>query len=194
MARSSATNGTTASRILDVAEGLAQTRGFNGFSYADIATEVGVTTASLHYHFPTKAVLGEALVARYAAAFQAALAQIGMRDATAAEKLRQYVRIYREVLGTDRMCLCGMFAAEYATLPAPIQAELRRFFDANEQWLVTVFEQGREDGSVRFDGSPHDVAGLLTGALEGSMLLARSYGDDNRFGSALEQLLSTLCS
>jgi TetR/AcrR family transcriptional repressor of nem operon len=194
MPRSTAANGTTASRILEIAEGLAQTRGFNGFSYADIAADVGVTTASLHYHFPTKAALGQALVARYAATFEATLAEIGMHDATAAEKLRQYVRIYREVLGADRMCLCGMFAAEYATLPVSIQAELRSFFDANERWLISLFERGLEDGSVHFEGSPQDVAGLLTGALEGSMLLARSYGDQNRFGAALEQLLTTLVS
>jgi TetR/AcrR family transcriptional repressor of nem operon len=55
----------TRGRILDTAERLVQTRGFNGFSYADVATELGVTKASLHYHFPGKAELGEALVARY---------------------------------------------------------------------------------------------------------------------------------
>jgi AcrR family transcriptional regulator len=50
-------------RILDVAEALGQTRGFNGFSYADIAVQLGVTKASLHYHFPSKSDLGRALVA-----------------------------------------------------------------------------------------------------------------------------------
>jgi TetR/AcrR family transcriptional repressor of nem operon len=32
-----------------------QIRGFNGFSYADVAGELSLTTASLHYHFPGKA-------------------------------------------------------------------------------------------------------------------------------------------
>ncbi len=182
----------TADHILNVAERLAQTRGFNGFSYADIATEVGITTASLHYHFATKADLGRALVTRYTEAFQRALDAIGSTEADASVKLRRYVRIYRDLLGADRMCLCGMFAAEYATLPAPVQQELRRFFDANERWLIGVMEQGRHDGTVRFEGAARDMAGLLTGALEGAMLLARSYGDDSRFGLAVEQLLATL--
>ncbi len=56
----------TATRILDVAERLVQTRGFNGFSYADIAAELHITKASLHYHFASKAELGEALILRYA--------------------------------------------------------------------------------------------------------------------------------
>ena len=45
----------TADRILDIAERLVQTRGFNRFSYADIAAELGITTASVHYHFPARA-------------------------------------------------------------------------------------------------------------------------------------------
>ena len=59
----------TASRILDIAERLVQVRGFNGFSYADIASELKISKASLHYHFAGKADLGEALIRRYAARF-----------------------------------------------------------------------------------------------------------------------------
>jgi len=33
----------TASDILDIAERLAQTRGFNGFSYADVSSELGIS-------------------------------------------------------------------------------------------------------------------------------------------------------
>ncbi|HYJ60944.1 MAG TPA: helix-turn-helix domain-containing protein, partial [Actinomycetota bacterium] len=69
----------TATRILDVAERLVQERGYNGFSYADVAGEVGVTTAALHYHFPGKAELGDALIARYAARFGEALAALDAR-------------------------------------------------------------------------------------------------------------------
>ena len=64
----------TADRILDVAERLVQMLGFNGFSYADIAAELKITKASLHYHFATKAELGARLIARYQGRFQAALA------------------------------------------------------------------------------------------------------------------------
>ena len=63
----------TSQRILDTAERLVQTRGFNGFSYADIATTLGVTKASLHYHFPAKAKLGQRLIERYEKNFLAAL-------------------------------------------------------------------------------------------------------------------------
>ena len=66
----------TAERILDIAERLVQTRGFTNFSYADIAAELGITKASLHYHFPSKAELGQAVIARYGERFAEALSEI----------------------------------------------------------------------------------------------------------------------
>jgi TetR/AcrR family transcriptional repressor of nem operon len=116
-----------ATAILDVAEQLAQTRGYNGFSYADIAAQLGVTKASLHYHFPSKAELGRALIQRYHRLFGAALEAIAGRNPPQ-EKLKQYVGLYDSVLSNERMCLCGMLAAEYATLPPPTRQFLRTAF------------------------------------------------------------------
>lgn len=184
--------GSTATRILDVAEALAQTRGFNGFSYADIAAEVGITKASLHYHFPTKADLGRTIVSRYTERFMDALEAIEASDLPVPEKLECYVDLYESVLVRDRMCLCGMFAAEYATLPAAVQREIRGFFDRNEEWLTGVVSEGEREGVVRFTGTPREFARLLTGALQGSMLLAYSYGDTSRFVESAERLLGQL--
>src|SRR5271168_2663855 len=100
-----------ATAILDVAERLAQTRGYNGFSYADIAAELGVTKASLHYHLPFKAVLGRALIERYRGLFAAALEAIDRQVKESPEKLKHYVELYNSVLSNERMCLCGMLAA-----------------------------------------------------------------------------------
>ncbi|TMB21862.1 MAG: TetR family transcriptional regulator [Deltaproteobacteria bacterium] len=137
----------TAQRILDVAERLVQTQGFNGFSYADIAAELGITKASLHYHFVTKAALGSALITRYGAEFGRALEEIDQSAVDAREKLRRFARI---------------------------------------------FEEGRKQGALRFRGSPLDSARLLLGSLEGAMLVARSYGDPERFTSAAQRLLAEL--
>src|SRR5580698_5388269 len=133
----------TATQILDVAERLVQVRGFNGFSYADVAAELKITKAALHYHFAGKAELGEALVARYAARFAEALARVETRTADPAGRLDAYADLYLDVLREHRMCLCGMMAAEYQTLPAPMQGAVLRFFDENERWLVRVLEKGR---------------------------------------------------
>src|ERR1043166_1832386 len=67
----------TAEQILDLAETLIQTRSYSAFSYQDISDALGLTKASIHYHFPSKAELGVAVIDRYAARFSAALAALG---------------------------------------------------------------------------------------------------------------------
>src|SRR5947207_6891189 len=185
-------NEDTAARTLDVAERLVQLRGYNGFSYADIAAELGISKASLHYHFPGKAELGEALIGRYASRFADALVEIDRRGADAPAKLDAYARIYADVLSDRRMCLCGMLAADYDTLPDPMRNAVIRFFDDNEAWLTGVLEQGRDDGTVRLSGSANEAAQALVSGLEGALLIARPYGDAARFQSAATQLLTSL--
>jgi TetR/AcrR family transcriptional regulator, transcriptional repressor for nem operon len=182
----------TSGKILDLAERLVQMRGFNGFSYADIAGSLKMTKASLHYHFPAKAELGRRLIGRYEKNFLTALAEIDRSSSKAKQKLRRYAAIYAEVLRDGRMCLCGMLAAEYATLPKAMQKELKHFFDENERWLAAVLQEGRHSGELAFEGAPRDVAGMLVSSLEGAMMLARSYGDVARFSSVSERLIKEL--
>ena len=184
--------GETSARILDSAERLVQTRGYNGFSYADVAAELGVTTASLHYHFRGKTELGHALVERYAERFAAALTAIESRVGEAPARLDAYAGLYADVLRGRRMCLCGMLAAEYGTLPEPIRERVMAFFDDNEAWLEQILEDGRADGSLRFDAAPREAARLIVSTLEGAMLLSRPYGDVERFHLAASGLLATM--
>jgi len=182
----------TADRVLDVAERLMQMRGFNGFSYADISAELGISKATLHHHFATKAELGHALIERYSDNFRAALATIDSSNCRASQRLERYVQMYRDVLSGDRLCLCGMLAAEYSTLPEPMQDSVRHFFDANETWIVGVIEHGRRAGTFQLRGSAVDVARMLLAALEGAMLLARPFNDVERFSSAARVALAGL--
>jgi TetR/AcrR family transcriptional regulator, transcriptional repressor for nem operon len=180
----------TRSRILDAGERLVQVRGFNGFSYADVANELSLTKASLHYHFPSKAELGEALIARYGERFAQALAAIDANVTLPPAKLDAYGSLYTEVLRQERMCLCGMLAAEYQTLPDPIRNAVVAFLDNNEAWLALVLEQGRQDGSMRFNNTAADTARSIVSGLEGAMLVARPYGAIERFETAAAQLLA----
>jgi TetR/AcrR family transcriptional repressor of nem operon len=132
------------------------------------------------------------LVVRYTEGFAGALQRImdGVADAPA--RLRAYVKLYADVLADERMCLCGMVAAEYGTLPVPIQQALRLFFEFNEAWLARLLEQGNRDGSLRLEVAPLEAARMLVGALEGAMLVARAYGDPARFVAASRLLLGQL--
>jgi TetR/AcrR family transcriptional repressor of nem operon len=182
----------TRERVLEVAERLVQVQGFNAFSYADIASELGLTKATLHHHFQTKAALGEALIVRYAARFATALATINGGELDAPAKLAAYARLYEHVLADGRMCLCGMLAAEQETLAPPIRDAVLEFLDANETWIAEVLEQGRSEGTLHFDGPPRETAGSIVSGLEGVMLVARSYGDVSRFRRSAQRLIAGL--
>jgi len=182
----------TAERILDIAERLVQTRGFNNFSYADIATELGITKASLHYHYRGKAELGQALITRYADRFSDALVRIDRNVPDAREKLEAYAGLYADVLRGKRMCMCGVLAAEYQTLPKPMRGAVVRFFDENQRWLVGLLGQGKADRTLTFTGSADDVAQSIISTLEGAMLVARPYGDVGKFNATARQLVASL--
>lgn len=182
----------TAGQILDVAERMVQVNGFNGFSYADVAAELSLTKPALHYHYSGKYVLGRALIERYAERFMDSLRGIDARMSASPAKLRAYADLYGAVLREHRMCLCGMLAAEYETLPEAMREAVLAFFDANEAWLAGVLEAGLADGTLAFTGAVPNTARMLVGALEGAMLVARPYGDLTRFEVAADQLLAGL--
>jgi TetR/AcrR family transcriptional repressor of nem operon len=201
------TESTTAREILDAAQELAQTCGYHGFSYRDLEGRVGVRAASIHYHFPSKGDLGRALLARYRASLFDALAAVeaetlrGGIDAGAAapERLRRYAAILEDMLAgagatgaPARICLGGMLASDYATLPTEVQAEVTRFVRANEAWLARVLAEGRAVGMLAFAGSPEDAAAALFAAFEGAMMTTRSGGDPGRFARASAWLLGAL--
>ena len=189
--RDSTETNDTAARILDIGERLVQMRGFNGFGYADVAAELDMTKAALHYHFPGKAELGRALIARYTERFVAALADIDERIAQAPAKLDAYAALYADVLRGQRMCLCGMLAAEYQTLPDPMRPAVIAFIDANEAWVEKVLSEGRRAGTIAVTGRAADAARLIVSGLEGAMLVARPYGDVARFDTAAAGLLAS---
>ena len=189
MAKTEQRSSDTATAILDIAERLVQRRGFNGFSYADIAAEMGITKASLHYHFVGKAELGERLIARYADRFDRTLLDIDEGGGSAAERLRAYCAIYREVLVADRMCLCGMLAAEYNTLPDSMRDAVVAFFDRNQEWLTALLESGQRDQSLRFAGEPATAAREIVAALEGAMLVSRPYDSTDVLDSVVKRVL-----
>jgi TetR/AcrR family transcriptional regulator, transcriptional repressor for nem operon len=180
----------TATAILDIAERLVQQRGFNGFSYADISAELGITKASLHYHFPSKAELGEELINRYSARFSEALAEIDESLHPTPRKLQAYCDIYRAVLSEERMCLCGMLAAEYDTLPEQMRASVVAFFDYNHVWLSRVLENGRAIDEIHFIGSADHAARSVVASLEGAMLVSRPYHDTTMIDSVTERIIA----
>ncbi len=183
-----ATTATKAQEILDSAERLARRRGYNGFSFRDLATEVDIKSASVHYHFPTKADLGAAVVHRYTDRFIDALGDPNDPLAAPHALLERYVDAFRRALVMDRqMCLCGMLGAEVESLPAEVAAEVRAFFERNIQWLAAVLT--RRAGDAAGDRArPEKQALTILALLEGAMVVARTLGRDEVFDRIVDNV------
>lgn len=120
--------------ILDAAERRARRGGYNGFSFRDLANDVGIKSASIHYHFPTKENLAEALAERYVGRMEKALGDPA--QLTPLQAVERLAGIFLSANETDdQMCLCGIFAAESGGLPAPVVPRVAAFFDLIVGWL-----------------------------------------------------------
>jgi TetR/AcrR family transcriptional regulator, transcriptional repressor for nem operon len=157
----------TRERLLGAAMELFQTRGYNGFSFHDLAAVVGIKTASIHYHFPTKGDLAVSLAQRYRAEFLIALGEPA--EQSTPEQINRYVDLFRSTLQSGRFCLCGMMAAEVEELPAKAKAELALFFEDNRAWLTAVLTAGG-----RNERESDGLAALTVAALEGALLMSRA--------------------
>jgi TetR/AcrR family transcriptional regulator, transcriptional repressor for nem operon len=183
-----------ATQILDVAQEIMQTKGYNAFSYADIATRVGIRKASIHYYFPNKSDLGKAVIGRYRTEFRAKVARIDKQNLEIEARLKAYVELFGVVAQKQRICLCGMLAADIQTLDPAIQTEVQGFFTENEQWLSQVLTEGVAKGLLRRVQNVETEARLFLAGLEGAMLIARSYGSANQFQVVARQLVTNFFS
>ena len=179
-------------QILASAQQLVQQRGFNGFSYADIADEVGIRKASLHHYFPTKADLGKVLIDLYTEGLESELLRIGGLHTRADAKLEAYFAIFRSTLQADRMCLGGMLASEALTLDPAVLPGLKHFFTRNIEWLAEVLAAGNSQKLFALTGTAADHARMLLAALQGALLIARATGDHKTFDKTASLLMSSL--
>ena len=182
-ARTSRTN--TAERIMDVAEAGMRTGGYNSVSYRDIAAEIGIKSASVHYHFPQKQDLGVAVVRRYKERFVLNLGDPKAPGLSWQDKQDLLVRQFRAALVDDEMiCLCGLLGAEAPGLPAVIVAEVSQFFQFLIDWLTEVKSQSDNPEQAA------PKATMMISALEGALILASGTGDRSKFEAVATLLLA----
>ena len=164
----------TAERVVDAAEGLIQQHGYNGFSYEDIARQVGIRKPSVHHHFSTKAELVAVVAKRYTHRFGEQLLTIERKHARAPARLKAYAALFEQTFAQDqRLCLCGMLGAEADSLPDEVAGEVAQFFAANLKWLTAVVAAGQAASLIRSRPASAAIAEAFLCALEGAMVVGR---------------------
>ena len=159
--------------IMDAAERRIRTSGYKGFSFREIAADVGVKSSSVHHHFPTKPALAAAVARRYTDRFEALLAK--------AKSTEDWRTAFRKALTQDgQMCLCGVLGAESGDLPPEVLAEAQRFFKRSLEALGHLY--GPRSTTSR------QSALRVMAVLEGAMMLARTLDDPKVFEDATGHL------
>lgn len=184
----------TKERILVSAQALAQQRGFNAFSYADIAASVGVRKASIHHYFPHKEDLELELVQRYRHHFLGQLERIDQEYTSAADRLRQYGGLYQTTQTSGNICLCGMMASDVMALPEVVRMPLHGFFAEQSEWLLGVLDVGRKNGELVFRGPAVQKAHAFLACLQGGLLIAHATRDPALLSTLLDDFLTGMAS
>lgn len=182
---------TTSEKILQCAQTLIVAGGYNGFSYADIAKVIGIRNASIHHHFPSKAILVQTMVGQYRQAAQAGIAAMERSLPDPMDLLRGYTGYWEGCIDdpASSFCVCALLAVEMPVLPEEIAVEVTAYFRGLSAWLTSVFERGRQQGSLRLSATPREEAEMFMAAVHGALLSARAYGDARMFGAIVNPML-----
>lgn len=173
--------------ILDIAEKMIRDGGYNSFSFRDIATEAGIKSASVHYHFPTKEELGVAVSERYMHRFLEMLGDADDPGKDWQEKVGWYIELFRRAfIASGRPCLCGILMLEYGKLPGVVQEVMNVFVEKNIDWLKFALDSDSSSNSSQ------GKAEMIFAAFEGALAIATVKSDAepiNRIENALFQLV-----
>ncbi|MGH1453020.1 MAG: TetR/AcrR family transcriptional regulator [Paracoccaceae bacterium] len=181
-------NNNTKEAILNAAKATAQAHGYAGLNFRDLAKQVGIKSASIHYHFPGKADLGLAVAQRYWQDTQTILDEKTKALPEPHDRLHWYPSLFRNALQHDnRMCLCSFMSAEYDALPAPLRAEVQNFATVNLTWLENTLRAANlpAPAGAGTQQTAAQQAQAIFAAVTGAQLLARSRNDITIFDTAI---------
>jgi TetR/AcrR family transcriptional regulator, transcriptional repressor for nem operon len=173
----------TRQQILRTAARLIQTRSYLGFSFQDIADQVGIRKPSLYHHFPSKEALGVAVLREATRSF---LVWAAATPPTPQRKLSAYFRLYRDGLHAGRgVCPAGALAPGWDCIDAELRETVRALRDAQIHWLGEVL---RALGPPGRRHSVNETAAFVFAACQGALMSARMTGSVEEFDSAVAQV------
>lgn len=167
----------TREQIMDRAAELLMSRGYNGFSYRDISSHLGVKNAAVHYHFPVKADLAVALVEEYRQVLRSKTSEFMAYGGSALAQIEGFFEMATRQCQVGR-CICpiGAFSIDYTDLPEEVRNVTSSFVDETLKWLIQVLEVGREQNEFSFNGDARPRAVSILTSLQGARQVVRISG------------------
>jgi len=135
MSRPKASMSEMKAAIMDAAERRMQAGGFSGFSFREIADDVGIKSSSVHYHFPTKEDLAAAVIRRWS---ENTASQIDREFEKDGDAVRVWTKAFRgTAIAEPHMCPCTVLGASSHDLPEQVAAEVKSFFAMCQSKMIT---------------------------------------------------------
>lgn len=165
------------------AQTLLTSGGYNSFSYADISKIVGISKASIHHHFPSKAELVKTALILYREEARAGLATIEAAINDPLQQLQAYIGYWISCIhdNSSPFCICAMLASELPILPETISEEVQGHFRDLEAWIARVFIRGVSQGKLILQDNAEKEAMSFVATIHGAMLSARAYQNPEIF-------------
>lgn len=182
----------TREEILRLGEGLMRTQGFNAFSYYHLADALKLRPAAVHYHFPTKDALAQAIINRSRESFSIFATNAAL-EPDLQKRLVLFVQIFSKNAAEDHICLMGAAGADYYSFGDETRSAVQLLVTEILAWLTALLRDGRAAGVFDFDGTPRTRAMLLATNTAASLHMARILGK-REFPRIADQLIKDICS
>ncbi|SEW43454.1 transcriptional regulator, TetR family [Chitinophaga sp. YR573] len=179
----------TKERIIELADRLIRTRGFNAFSYKDISDPLEIKNAAVHYYFPSKTDLGIAVINQEIE--KLAINKLYWATFPENEQLQFFFDVFYQRSKQGYICLMGSLSPDYETLSAAMQEKVQHMSEDVLEWVTLCLENGRKKQLFHFEGDAYNRALLVVSNMISSLLLARVTGKEV-FEKISNQLLKDL--
>ncbi|WP_264550690.1 TetR/AcrR family transcriptional regulator [Flavobacterium sp. N2038] len=182
---------TTRENIIDKADQFIRNKGYNAFSFKDISNDIGIKTASIHYHFPTKSDLGVATIKEHIARCETLKEKVAHESPLT--KLQAFLEVHAQIKRENKVCIVGSLATDLNTLDDAIKTELQEFAKIVINWITEILIEGKELNIFDFDMLPRTKALMIITNMVAIVQLSRVTGDDD-FELVRETILTELRS
>jgi TetR/AcrR family transcriptional regulator, transcriptional repressor for nem operon len=165
-------------QIIDLAIKLVQQKGYVGFSYDDISKKLGVTKASIHYHFEKKEDLGVAITDRITKSLQNFLLSIKDSSDSAEEKLKQFLQQHAERFACTEICPISSLQTDYESLPYIVQNKIKEVSKLELSILKEIVAEAQNEKRINDSEDIQFLAVTILSSIKGALLYRRVLGDD----------------